>query len=98
MGIHAIGSRGLGAEDQGPACQPSARQHRGTQVTKSLRKRVFTLNFFKLVALKLYIMIFIDFFSSCERFWSFLEDLEPFFRPNIGEKLGNCYPLQVYIN
>jgi hypothetical protein len=45
---------------------------------------------------KLYKLIFIDFLNSFEGFWSFLGDIGPFFRPDLGEKLGGCYPLLVY--
>jgi hypothetical protein len=44
------------------------------------------------------ILIFIDFLSSFGGFWSFLEDLGPFFRLDLGEKLGGGYQLQAYIN
>jgi hypothetical protein len=44
------------------------------------------------------IKIFIDFFSSFERFWPILGDLEPFLRPDLGGKLGVCCQLQAYIN
>jgi len=32
------------------------------------------------------------------RFWTLLEDLEPFFRLDIGRNLGACYQLEIYIN
>ena len=43
-------------------------------------------------------MILIGFSQHFWRFWSFLGDIGPFLRPDLGEKLGGCYPLQVYIN
>jgi hypothetical protein len=54
--------------------------------------------YFAKVGFKLYIMIFNGFLSQFGRFSPFLEDLGPFLRPDLGEKLGGCYPLQVYIN
>jgi hypothetical protein len=45
-----------------------------------------------------YYMIFMDFFNSFGRFSPFWGDIGPFLRPDIGEKLGGCYPLLVYIN
>jgi hypothetical protein len=41
---------------------------------------------------------FNGFLTSFGRFSPFLEDLGPFLRPDIGEKLGVCCQLQVYIN
>jgi hypothetical protein len=43
-------------------------------------------------------VIFIDLFNNFERFWPILGDIGPFLRPDLGEKLGGCYPLLVYIN
>jgi hypothetical protein len=43
-------------------------------------------------------MIFNGFLTSFGRFSPFLEDLGPFLRPDLGGKLGVCYPLQAYIN
>jgi hypothetical protein len=42
--------------------------------------------------------IFNGFLASFGRFWPFLEDLEPFLRPDLGGKLGVCCQLQAYIN
>jgi hypothetical protein len=39
-----------------------------------------------------------DGLTSFERFSPFLEDLELFFRPDLGGKLGVCCQLQDYIN
>jgi hypothetical protein len=47
--------------------------------------------------LKPYYNIFMDFLARFGRFNQFFEDLGPFFRPNLGGKLGFFYPLQVYI-
>jgi len=44
------------------------------------------------------IKILIDFSASFEIFWPLLEDLELFFRPDLGGKLGFCFQLQDYIN
>jgi hypothetical protein len=43
-------------------------------------------------------MILMVILARFERFWPLLEDLEPFFRPDLGGKLGIYYQLQVYIN
>jgi hypothetical protein len=43
-------------------------------------------------------VILIDFINIIERFWSFLGDIGPFLRPNLGGKLGDGYQLQIYIN
>jgi len=40
-----------------------------------------------------YYMILMDFSRSFERFSPFLEDLGPFLRPDLGEKLGGGYQL-----
>jgi hypothetical protein len=46
-----------------------------------------------------YIMnILFNFLASFGRFWPLLEDLRPFLRPDLGEKLGVCCQLQFYIN
>jgi hypothetical protein len=31
-------------------------------------------------------------------FWAFFEDLGPFMKPDLGDKLGDYYPLQACIN
>jgi hypothetical protein len=66
--------------------------------TRRSREKGLCPTYFQKWVFILYYMIFIDFLSNFERFWSFLEDLGPFFRPDIGGKLGVYYPLQAYIN
>jgi hypothetical protein len=44
------------------------------------------------------IIFFNDFSAVLMGFWPFLGDIGPFFRPDIGEKLGDGYQLQIYIN
>jgi hypothetical protein len=68
----------------------------GTHATRDLRIGGCTLILAQKWVL-LYYMIFSDFSVSFERFWPFLEDLEPFFRPDLGGKLGFCFQLQYYI-
>jgi hypothetical protein len=43
-------------------------------------------------------MIFYDFIQQFWRFWSFLGDIGPFFRPDLGGKLGVCCQHQAYLN
>jgi hypothetical protein len=44
------------------------------------------------------IWIFIDLWADVWIFSSFLGDIGPFFRPDLGGKLGDGYQLQIYIN
>jgi hypothetical protein len=70
----------------------------GSQVTRSPGKRGCASNIFPNWVLILYLMILMDFFSSFWRFYSFLGDLGPFLRPDLGGKLGDGYHIQAYIN
>jgi hypothetical protein len=47
--------------------------------------------------LKLYVMIFYDFYADFGGFWPFFEDLEPDLRLDLGRKLGGGYQLNIYI-
>jgi hypothetical protein len=47
---------------------------------------------------KPYCIFLFDFKPVFGGFWSFLGDLEPFLRPDLGRKLGGCYQIQIYIN
>ena len=39
-----------------------------------------------------------DFQRDFGIYYPFLRDLGPFLRPDLGEKLGGCYQIQIYIN
>ena len=65
-------------------------------MTRSMEKGGCALNICPEVVIKLYKLIFNDLFSRIERFWSFLKDIGPFLRPNLGGKLGDGYQIQTY--
>jgi hypothetical protein len=44
------------------------------------------------------IVILFYFLNKFVGFWSFLGDIGPFLRPDLGGKLGYGYQLQIYIN
>jgi hypothetical protein len=44
------------------------------------------------------IVILLVFISIFERFWYFWGDIGPFFRPDLGGKLGDGYQIQIDIN
>jgi hypothetical protein len=88
------GLRSEGDKDQ----RTSSRQHGGRPCDQEPEEKGLRPIHAKKVGFKLYIKVFVDFWSDIGRFCSFFEDLGPFFRPDLGEKLGGCYPLQAYIN
>jgi hypothetical protein len=84
---------------KGPTCPAfSARPHGAHQVTRSPYFRGFTLLFSQSGFLNFILRVLIDFLSSLKGFWPFWGDIGPFFRPDLGEKLGGCYQLQAYKN
>jgi hypothetical protein len=69
----------------------------GAQMTRGLRKRHCARFLAKNGYFDHIIKILIDCFSIIERFNPFFEDLGPFWRLDIGGKLGGCCQLQAYI-
>jgi hypothetical protein len=88
-----------GAEIQGASTPSLARGHvKVPNMTRGRTSRGLRPIFDIKWIFNFIIWFFIDFINRFEGFWSFLGDIGPFLRPDLGEKLGDGYQLQIYIN
>jgi hypothetical protein len=81
---------------KGPAPQPKDTWN--STIRPGARNSRVAPRFAQFWVLKLYNIFLFDFKPVFGRFCPLLEDLEPFFRPYLGGKLGGCCQLHTYIN